>query len=125
MSKDPKLTQLQKYWRSALRKAGFRDIEDEHGRLIDHQSVLDFQQRIGFREDSFRAIRDYYIWAEQMNTLGSFGCRRDAKIWRLHSEGKSTREIGKLINLHWTLVARMIKRIRAELMLLQSTDWED
>lgn len=123
MSKSQKLSALQKVWYRALERAGFKDIEDERGRLIDHRSVLDFRQRIGFREGFFEAIRNYYIWAEQMANFGKFKSKRDAKIWRLHSQAKSTREIGKLTDLHWTFVARMIKRIRAELML-QSTDWE-
>lgn len=112
-----KLRELQKKWYARLKRAGFQDIENSRGELVDHRSVLDFSQRIGFRAGFWENIRDYYIWAEHMVTLGQFESRMDKKIWALHAQGRSSWEIGEHVSFDHKWILRKIKKIRSYLRL--------
>lgn len=109
------LKELQKKWYDKLRRSGFEDIENSRGELIDHQSVHDFSQRIGFRVEFWENVRDYYIWAEHMILLGTFKSKMDKKIWTLHAHGQSSRDIEEHISFDHTWISRKIKKIRAYL----------
>jgi hypothetical protein len=87
---------LKKKWDERLKADGFQDVETHQGR-----EILDLHMRRDFRPGTFEAIRDYYSWASSMVWHGRFKRKSkrarasDIDIWRLHAEGKSTREIGR------------------------------
>ncbi len=112
-----KLKKLKAKWEEKLKKSGFRDIEDEQGRLIDHRSTEDLWKRIGGSMEVFRATQDYFRWAEDMANHGLFRSRSDKRIWALHAQGKTCRDIGKKMKFHHTHIMRKIHLIRAYLGL--------
>lgn len=112
---SPAFKKLQAKYYARLKDVGFRDIENKHGDLIDHQSVIDFGQRIGFRSELIDNIRDYFTWASSMVWHGRFENKRDRRIWALHAEGKSYREIADIVPLSQQWIGRSIKRIRESL----------
>lgn len=103
---------LKAKWDRRLAESGFHDIENAHGYLTDHQTALDFSQRIGFKADLVGEIYDYYSWAGEMFWYGKFESPLDKKIWRLHAAGKPTRDIGLVVRRHQSTVVRSIERIR-------------
>lgn len=118
---SPKFRKLKEKWYQKIKKKGFVDIENERQDLIDHQSVYDFSQRIGFKNLIMESIRDYYYWASDMIMEGKFESAIDRKIWVLHSLGRSSREIGASVKLDQSYVCRKIKKIR-EYLKMQSKD---
>lgn len=120
--RGPEFKRLQAEYYAKLRAEGFKDIENVHGQLIDHQSVADFSQRANFKAGYMEITRDYYTWASSMVSLGQFVTRLDHHIWELHAEGKTSREIQKVTQIEQSWVCRKIKKIRAYLKLQAEFD---
>ncbi len=118
---DPtQFKRLQAKWKKKLKESGFKDIENDHGDFTDHGSAHDLRQRkIGFRAGYMEAIRDYYMWAEDMANHGRFKSAVDRKIWKMHSDGSTSREIAAAVPYDNTWISRKIKKIRAYLRLQQ------
>ena len=113
--KGPKFKALQAQWRQLLRESGFKDIEDEEGRLIDHKSPCHISRLIGFRAGIWEDVRAYYYWASDMARRGQFQDDRDRTIWILHSEGYSSRQIAQHVKLKQWWICKKINKIRMEL----------
>lgn len=103
---------LKAFWERKLKQEGLGDIEDDQRRLTDHKTSYDFSQRIGFRQDIYKSIQDYYRWVEHSLQWAQFQSRTDEIIWIMHSEGKSSRDISKIICLAQNTVCLRIKKIR-------------
>ena len=99
-----------------LTKEGFRDIENDRGELIDHQTAYDFSQRIAFKKDLIIEIEGYYSWAGEMFWYGKFRCRLDKSIWLMHSQGQSSSVIGSAVKRDASRVSRKIQLIRKYLL---------
>ena len=112
---DPAFKRLKDQYYKLLKEAGFSDIEDTKGRLLDHQTAHDFSQRIGFRTEFFENIRDYYIWAYQVLHYKKFKSMTDKIIWEMHADGKSSRDISAFIGLDQRWISIKIKKIRKQL----------
>lgn len=123
--KDPEFRRLQREYYNKLKSEGFRDIENEHGQLIDHQSAADFSQRASFKTGYVEITQEYYTWASSMIEHGRFVTRLDHHIWTLHSEGKSSREIQAETAIEQTWVCRKIKKIRMYLKAQAAFDEDD
>lgn len=114
------LRKLKQIWRKKLEQSGFSDIEDARDRIRDHKTLQDLYKICGFRSGSMESIRDYYFWATEKFHHGDFETDMDKTIWGLHSEGKSTREIERIIRLEQSTIAKYIRRIRHYLTLQSS-----
>ena len=98
-------------WEAKLAKEGLGDLEDSKGRLKSWHS---FKFQAQFTPDEFAERSTYYYQCEELLRIYTFKRPIERKIWQLHSEGLSVREIAKSINnrLKWSMVARIIKRIK-------------
>ncbi len=81
---------LQALWDKKLKDSGFNDIESRSDSLIQWQDS--FHQ--GYHtEITLQAKKDYYIAAEHFLNYYPFKNEAEVRIWALHSEGVSIREI--------------------------------
>lgn len=86
---------LNKKWGTRLKKSGFKDIEPLEGGLLpgclDHNSEF---------LDPLRAAMklNYFLYATKFLEDFCFESKMDKKIWALHSEGASQREIVRKLN---------------------------
>lgn len=103
---------LRKYWYEKLRSEGFQDIETDSGHLIESHSAYQFSRRISFKSISYESTRDYFFWAESQLLLGKFQSESDKLIWKLHSDGRTTREIAREVKLGQQWISTKIRRIR-------------
>lgn len=111
----PKFKKLQAKWRQLLKESGFKDIEDDQGRLTDHRSPCDISRLIGFRAGVWEDVRAYYYWATDMARRGRFHSEQDRTIWILHSEGYSSRQIAGHVKLRQWSICKKINKIRMDL----------
>lgn len=97
---------LQAEWDKKLADSGFVDVEDRRasGDLLKAWHGKYFQVR--YTPDQFVAKREYYELATSFlnefffseETLGYFGIiDQDKRVWSLHADGKSIREIAALL----------------------------
>src|ERR1017187_8764867 len=111
---------LNRKWRERLKKAGFRDLEDDSGKLTHEGTVVqDLSRRASFRADLVEETRQYFSWAEDMANHARFQSTLDKKIWALHAKGESLREIAEHlpVRLDHTTIGDRIHRIRDYLRL--------
>lgn len=115
---------LKAKWKKKLERSGFYDIEDDQGRIIDHKTIQDLQKLCGFRIGFMEAIRDYFYWAGGMVSRGKFKSSADRKIWKLHAEGLSSREIELSVPFEQSTICKKIKKIR-QYLRHQSSETKD
>jgi hypothetical protein len=112
---DPqKFKALQQKWYRKLAKHkdplypnGFVDIEDEYERLREHSVTL--AKRAGIIQGKY----EYFDWARSKIKSTRFKTRLDRRIWVLHSEGFSFREIAEQLDVltdHVRWRMKVIKR---------------
>jgi hypothetical protein len=83
---------LQKKWEERLKKEGFEDIERKEGRL---KSGSVENVRYLYTTEQFNIKEEYYRLAGQFLHEYKFKSSVERKIWELHSEGMSVRNIIK------------------------------
>lgn len=100
MSKKPvDLKALQKLWYEKLKLTGFVDIEDTsspreylktwHSSYFIHRHT----------PESFQSTQDYYRRASQFLYEYPYFKRMEKKVWALHTDGISMREIAERLDL--------------------------
>lgn len=117
----PKLTQeqfldLRDKWYTKLANQGFEDIEDVHSpnEMLLAWHASDLPRRM--TDNRHVATVAYYEAARDMLNWYTFKNRQERRIWELHAEGISIREIvkrtsyGKRDKVH-----TVIKKIRREI----------
>lgn len=109
---DPGFKKLKEEYYQKLKASGFRDVENEHGDLTNHQSTPDLMHKVDFRTGYYEIRRDYFIWASQQMEWGRFMSPMDAEMWRHHADGKSTHEISRILPYSQTTVYRRLANIR-------------
>lgn len=104
---------LAEKWEKRLAKDGLGDIEDSKGRLKSWHS---FKFQMQFSPEQFAEHQTYYSQCEDLLRSYAFKRPLDHKIWELHSQGLSVRQISNAIKgkLNWSMVARIIKRIKKD-----------
>lgn len=92
MSNEDELQALRILWYEKLKKTGFKDCESLCGKLKDYPNA-----RIprAYTTDQFIEKQSYYRAASEFYWVYKFSNNHEKKIWQLHSEGFSTREISK------------------------------
>ena len=109
----PEFKKLKARWYQKLAASGFTDLEDDNGRLeLDRHPDHGFAKRIGYRQDLLDDRAKYFAWASQMLHETRFKNPKPRRIWALHAEGKTSREIQAVTGTDQTCVCRMIKRIK-------------
>lgn len=95
-----------KLWRQASKLLGDdAGIEGDPYGLVSHQGV-----------DPEPEKAEYYDWARAAHRRHTFRTGSgDSTIWMHHSRGLHVREIGALVGLDWSWVAKRIVRIEAEI----------
>lgn len=98
-SKD--LKKLQKVWYKKLKKSGFEDIEKDENTL-KHWATRVFKESsngsyYNEKEVYYKSREEYYRMAGRFLWDFTFDNKLEHKIWSLHSEGMSIRDIGALI----------------------------
>lgn len=111
---DPKdLKALQKYWNSRLKASGFRDIEDEHERLINHDVSFSYM----FEDELavFKGTEEYFEQARHwLHT--DYLKDREKFIWEHYCDGKTHEEISKITGLSRQRVTQIVEDIDRRLM---------
>lgn len=92
MSEGDDFIQLKALWYKRLKDSGFKDIETFNGYIKDWPS-----QRIqrDFTPERIQEKLDYFRAASQLFWEHKFDTALQKKIWELHCEGKSYREIAE------------------------------
>jgi|ERR1700677_914761 len=94
------LKKLQAIWAKKLKDSGFKDIENKDGRL-ERESAMPVVYQTNFGHEGaivkFEATREYYALAGQFYHDYKFSSDIEKKIWFLHSQGVTARNIVKLV----------------------------
>lgn len=109
------LKKLTAEWYERLEKEGFIDIEDAKSGALKSWSNRHVNGRRDkdFEGDLIREVDAYFHSALTVLNEFSFGCSRDKKIWRLHCDGLSTRQIAtRLGNIDHCTAFQVVKKIR-------------
>lgn len=86
---------LRAKWAAKLKKSGFEDLEDENG-LLKHIGHADYFS-INFNAISAQAKEEYYRKAGYFLYDHKFKTELERKIWELHADGVSIRDIVKIL----------------------------
>ncbi len=106
---------LQKVWYKKLEKSGFIDIEDtavEHNPL-KRWSSCDFRNKARARR--YGPTLDYFTNATHFLHDNLWESEADKKIWALHAEGLSIREIAKKTRYKYRKVQETIVRVKGNM----------
>lgn len=94
---DPKqLKKLKALWEKKLKKSGFEDIEQKDGRLKawhSHRFAVEAKKTV------FEAKAEYYRKAEHFLNDAQFSSKKERRVWELHSQGVSERDIADSVGL--------------------------
>ena len=108
----PNLPALQREWAAKLKASGFRDIEYGDASLLG----ISLQEPDRAPHD-LESTREYYSRAaEYLHAHRWRGQGADRKLWVLHAEGASMREIGTALGMPLTSVHRAVGRLHADCM---------
>lgn len=107
---DSKLAKLKKIWDKKLAKSGFEDAEAENGTLKRHHGY-DFRRK---RRTAMQMAHQatYYHRAQDMLNWYTFDTSTEKKLWAMHAEGATCREIATALKTNRDKVNKTIMRIR-------------
>lgn len=127
---DPKqFQQLKRKWYKKLAATGFKDIEDEYGRLRSNNDAeyddewlrtADRKVKLGNSEGAYtplvnkNARAEYYRLASQYIWTAKFLTRTHRRIWELHCEGTPLTVIAKQVKLARSTVQKRVEDMREE-----------
>ncbi len=106
---SPKFKALRKKWYGKLAKSGFEDVEQDDVHLIrtEYRAMITNAAEI-------RA--EYYRYCRHMLNDWRFKNAYEKKVFALHSEGVTVREIARITKKHtFDGVAKIIRRIKKEM----------
>jgi DNA-binding NarL/FixJ family response regulator len=95
-------------WRAILKESGFVDIENNKNPDLPVKSDV---RRDSKKFSDFASVQEYFLKASHYLNKGSFESEREKEVWKLHSEGQSMQEIGKLLGLSKTTVHYYVHKI--------------
>ena len=101
---------LRSEWLEYVKAAGFIDIENQAGDIIDHATNI---QSYHFKtEVQAKAKESYYSWARAKLQEGAFQSQKERIVWEYHAEGWSRRSIAKAIGNKPSWDGRLINKIK-------------
>ncbi len=86
--------ELNEKWRKKLKKSGFEDIENDKGQLRSSDSseyVKNFDPIAAYAKEEYFRRAGFFLYSHKFETS------LERKIWELHVEGASIREIVKIL----------------------------
>lgn len=94
-------------WDRKLKAAGFVDAESRDTELLHRWDDMYYRRR--YTQQTFEAKQRYYQLCTEYLNSGTFDSLLDQKIWSLHSDGLSRRDIAKkirknFVTVHYTVV---------------------
>ena len=103
--RTPNFLALQAEQYAKLKASGFEDIELSACKLAGADSLLRRSRRSRIE---IEAIHGYYRRARQYTWEGNFEKTETLESWRLHAEGKSVRQIARVLGLSKSGVHRVV-----------------
>lgn len=106
---------LQKTWYLKLKESGFEDAEDTNNKdeVLKQWHCAYFQVR--HRPQQFEAQQEYYRQARSFYHRYPFPDQGEKRIWLLHSDGQSLRQISKLMGLKLWFVHRTVEFLESQM----------
>ena len=110
---DPKeLKKLQVEWQKKLKKSGFVDAENTYGELKSYHS-FHFNHPTTNWDLPNRA--EYYHRCEHFLNTHKFDTEDERRIWTLHSNGDSTREISRKLKMSRIKATEILNKLKAKM----------
>ncbi len=124
--KSKEFKDLSKEWAKKLKKSGFEDIETSDGNLRVYDSYKLFQSgpRHCMTPDWIAAKESYYRSAEHFLNRHVFNSPVERKIWALHSEGVSIRNILKVVKSKSITNKSIVHQIVRKLVKEMKDSWK-
>lgn len=110
---NSELKKLRKHWNEILASEGFKDIESDNPDAPLKSSAYDVFTK--YPDGTFEMGSEYSRLAGQFLHEFEFESKRDRRIWELHSDGSTVREIAKIVRLHHSSVVRTLTKLKREL----------
>lgn len=102
--------QLRATWERRLRAAGFRDLETADGSFTDRNRL---NYALGLDPVVRQVAVEYFDVAGWYLYSGTFASLTERRIWALHAEGATVREIATAVRRTKDYVQRRIEKHRA------------
>lgn len=125
LKRDVSFKKLQDTWYKTLKKEGFEDIEyfsngeplewlKGSGRFASEGAALLLNpEEASAAEAAYQARLDYFNAATRLvNRKDIFTNESHRKVWELHIEGQSLRQIGRTIGFSHTKVMRILEKYK-------------
>lgn len=105
---------LRDKWYAKLAKTGFEDIEDVNSprQMLKAWHSSDIPRKA--RSGGFIAIQDYYSRATEFLNNYIFESKFELKVWTLHADGQSLREIAKQCKCGKDKVRTIVLKLQKE-----------
>lgn len=84
------IKQLKAHWYQKLKEEGFKDAETPNGYLKDHPVE---RLKRDYTPEKFNEKQNYFRLAAQFYHDHTFDSFHEQKVWQLHAEGLSLREM--------------------------------
>ncbi len=95
---DDQFKKEQKLWYQIAQATGFKDIEDENQRYLKEWDSNFFRNQ--FNQIKYEATTEYYRAGSELLRSYPFKDEMHKRIWQLHLEGLSEREIARQVKRH-------------------------
>lgn len=111
---------LKKTWYAKLKSKGFEDAEQDEVNLKEWHSSIFMRD---YDELYYKSKEDYYRLAGQFLHDFPFKNKKERRIWELHSQGISLRNIAKIlskrkkIKLNKDAISLIVTRLVAEMLI--------
>lgn len=121
--KTKEFLELQAKWYEKLKKDKFNDIERNETTLhLSHAGYFSDLRKNPNHPDVIEAKQNYYRLAGQFTHEHKFKSRRQKRIWQLHADGKSVRQIAEILKKQGVLESKKsavfdaIKAVESEMI---------
>lgn len=118
-----KFRQLQKVWYLKLEETGFEDAEDTNSENEFLKTWHSSYFQTKYDPHSFESKRDYYDCAleflhrnYQNHQYGLFEYNQESRIWELHCEGLSLREIARKLTITVYQVNKVVTSLKQKML---------
>lgn len=108
------MNELRAYWYRRLRESGFRDIEHRDGSLADRNRLA---YALALGPVVRQANAEYYDDAAAYLAVAVFPTALEQRVWELHVDGMTVREIARRVGCTKDFVQRRVKKHREQARL--------
>jgi len=114
--KSAKFKKLQNEWYDKLEKSGFEDIEERnsHHEMLKRWHSFDFPKK---DQEKVEQQRQYFLDAAWFLTHFKGFKRFERRVWTLHTDGLSLREIAARLKVNKDKVHAIVKNLQGKMSL--------